>query len=93
MSPAAYANRKQRRQAAALERKTGGVLVHPGELESLRRMQQLFVAIVRDQGRVRVTEETLASLKDGDRVISKSGDGAVTLSFVAGEDPQQGAPT
>lgn len=84
-----FANRKMRRQAAALERKTGGVVVEVAELERMHRMQQLFCAIVKEQGRVRVKKETLDSMQMGDSVKSKDDGGAIVLSFVPAEPPAE----
>lgn len=86
MDSNAFANRAQRRAAAKIQRQTGGVLVDPAELESLHRMQQLFVAMVKEQGRVRVRKETVESLKMGDRITSKVDDASIVLSFVATEE-------
>lgn len=88
---APFGNRKQRRAAAKVERQTGGILVDPHELAKLHEMQRLFVAIVKDQGRVRVRRDTLESLTMGDRVTSKSDEAAIVLSFV-GADPEEGTP-
>lgn len=87
-----YANRKQRRQAHSLERRTGGVLVDPAELESLHRMQTLFVAMVKDQVRVRVSEKTLAELTPNDRITSRTSDGFVMLTYVPADKPAEGDP-
>lgn len=77
---------------AKVQRQTGGVLVDPAELESLHRMQALFVAIVKEQGRVRVSEATIESLKPQDRVTSKKDASAIILSYEPAE-PEEASPT
>lgn len=91
MKPYDFANRKQRRQAAALERKTGGVLVDPNELEQLRRMNLFFMAMVMEAGRVRISEKTFEAMKERDSIKAKHADGFVTLTYEPAE-PQEGIP-
>jgi hypothetical protein len=85
------ANRAQRRAVHAVQRKTGGVLVDPEQLEQLHSAQRMFVAIVKEQGRVRVSDEVLKSLDEGDRVTAKHEGGALLLSYVAAKP--EGAST
>jgi hypothetical protein len=55
-------------------------------------MQRFFCAIVKEQGRVRVTKDTLESLRDGDSVKRDVlPDGAVMLTFKAGAQPEEGS--
>lgn len=76
-----------RRAAKAIENKTGNVLVPGPMVEQLLAAQRYFLAIVKSQGRVRITKAELEALREGDRIKSaRSGDGIV-FSFEAAEEP------
>lgn len=81
-------NRAQRRAAEKVERQTGGILVDQHHLKQLVDAQRMLLAIVKEQGRVRVSEETLASLREGDTIKGKLHDGAVTLTFDGAPAPE-----
>lgn len=85
-------NRALRRQIHALETKLGAKLVAEGELESFVVMQRFFLAAVKSQGRVRIAQDVLDGLVEGDRVTMKRVDGGVLLSFTpAGSQPEEGS--
>ncbi len=97
-------NRRQRRMEAAVHRriakqvredeKNGFVRVPPDVLDQLLHAQRLFMAHVRATGRVRVSEEDLAALQEGDRIVQRRDAGGVILSFKAAEQPaEEGAST
>lgn len=83
-------NRAQRRAAEKVERQTGGVLVDRHILEQLDRANKMLLAIVKEQGRVRISQETLTSLREGDSIKGKTQDGSITLAF-EGAEPEQEA--
>lgn len=99
-------NRRQRRIENAAKRRVaktlrndernGFVRVPPDILDQLLTAQRLFMAHVRAQGRVRITEEDINALTEGDRIIQKREAGALVLSFKAAppvEAPaEEGAP-
>lgn len=91
-NPLPFANRKTRRAAQKLERTTGGVIVHPDELESLRNMQVMFMACVKEHGRLRVSEKTLEQLTQGDRVKSRREGEHIILTYASADTAEEGAP-
>lgn len=85
-------NRSQRRFAQKVHRQTGCVPVDERMLGQLATAQRFFLAIVKAQGRVRVSKADLDALREGDRVTSKDdGAGGLVLSFVPAE-PEEAAP-
>lgn len=90
------ASRTQKRASKVLAQRRGlrsaFVRVPVAAIEDLHRAQRLLMAIVKEQGRCRVSTKTMESLTEGDRITAKhDGDGMI-VSYVAGEQPAEGAP-
>jgi hypothetical protein len=86
--------RKVERQARMSDRalsSRGVVMVPAEELEALHSMQRFFVAIVKEQGRVRVTKATLDSLREGDSVKRADVPEGLMLTFKSGAPPEEGS--
>lgn len=81
-------NRKQRRVQSALKRRDGSSVEGlRSQLDELKARyadtQAMLLAVVRAQGRIRVSREHLLALRDGDSVdAEEDGIGNFTLSFV-----------
>lgn len=89
---ARFMNRAQRRLAAKAERLTGGVILERSVMQELTTATKFLHAIIKSQGRVRITDEELESLKEGDRVTMRREGGACVLSYAGSEAAAESEP-